>query len=406
VTPVLRPHFLSRRQYTNLVRSAEALASAIDRVKRLALSTPALLQKMELLPGEKMLAQLDPGYARTSVACLLDTQVNNGSMRVLGAPATLPLGVALGEALADLFYEQAPMKEFRKKVAVSKCGGAKPLISAMLKAYKEFGGKGKPGVAFLELRQPFRTAETLELDLLAAAFQRAGYEARVVTPEQLEYRDGRLRAAEQPVNLLFRCVRAHEFLLRFDLNHALVRAYRDGAVCVVNSFQSELGRQRSLFHLLTDDAVTASFPAEERKAIRENVPWTRIVTAGRTTWQDQTVDLPEFILRNREKLALRPNDDGQELPEVDGASSGEAGWDRAVRMALRNPYVVQERVEICTVPFPVDVYGEMAMRDMVVDVQPQSFLGKVQGCGSRVAPAYGASAALSGLAPAFVVEPR
>jgi hypothetical protein len=276
----------------------------------------------------------------------------------------------------------------------------------MLKTYREFGGKAKPGVAFLDLRQPFRTAETLERELLAAAFQRAGYEARVVTPEQLEYRDGALRTGEQTINLLFRCVRAHDFLLRFDLNHALVRACRDGAVCLVNSFQSELGRKRSLFHLLTDDTVTASFPAEEKRAIRENVPWTRVVAAGRTSWRDQTVDLPEFILRNREKLALRPNDDAQELPEVDGGRSDGAAWDRAVRMALRNSYVVQERIEPCVVPFPVDVYGETAIRDMLVDVRPHSFLGRVHGCGSRVAPAQGASGALTGLAPALIVEPR
>ena len=59
ILPVLRPHFISKRQYANLVKASEALLSAIDRVKQLALSTPALLSRMELLPAEKMLAAVD-----------------------------------------------------------------------------------------------------------------------------------------------------------------------------------------------------------------------------------------------------------------------------------------------------------------------------------------------------------
>jgi len=42
-----------------------------------------------------------------------------------------------------------------------------------------------------------------------------------------------------------------EFLLRFDLTHPLVRAYRDHTVCVVNSFRSELAHKKAMFGLLT-----------------------------------------------------------------------------------------------------------------------------------------------------------
>ncbi len=64
-----------------------------------------------------------------------------------------------------------------------------------------------------------------------------------------------------------------------------------------------------MFGLLTDETVTGKFPAVERKAIRDHVPWTRLVSAAKTTHNEQTVDLPEFILQNREKLALKRDDD-------------------------------------------------------------------------------------------------
>src|SRR5215813_8694015 len=81
VCPVLRPHFLSGRQHASLAKSSEALVSSIERVKQLALSTPSLQSRMELLPAEKMLAAIDPGYSYLSVASLFDTYVNNGTLR-------------------------------------------------------------------------------------------------------------------------------------------------------------------------------------------------------------------------------------------------------------------------------------------------------------------------------------
>ena len=73
ISPVLRPHFITNRQYTAMVKAAEALFSAIRRVEQIALSTPPLLARMQLLPAERMLAQVDPGYSFYSVTCLLYT---------------------------------------------------------------------------------------------------------------------------------------------------------------------------------------------------------------------------------------------------------------------------------------------------------------------------------------------
>ncbi len=47
VSPVLRPHFLSRRQYTNLAKSAEALNASIARVRNMALTNPQIMARMD-----------------------------------------------------------------------------------------------------------------------------------------------------------------------------------------------------------------------------------------------------------------------------------------------------------------------------------------------------------------------
>lgn len=408
ISPVLRPHFVTARQYAAMTKAAESLLSAIDRVEQLALATPALLSRMQLLPAERMLAQVDPGYSFFSVTGLLDTSLNNGSMHFVSHHADAPIGVVFGEALADLYYDAPPVKEFRKKYRLTKLGGTKYLLQAMAKAYKDFGGKQKkPHIAIVEFRHPFQPADLSDYALLAEHFTREGFEAEIVPPDQLEYRNGVLRRGDFTIDIVFRRVKLQEFLVRFDLNHPLVRAYKDRAVCMVNSFRSELGAKKAVFDLLTDDSVTSKFPAVERRAIKDFVPWTRLVQAAKTTYHGHTVDLPDFVMKHRAKLVLKPNDDSAELNSFRGADTDDIGWEKALRQAMRVPYVVQEVAEPARAVFPLLQYGNLMMKEMQIDVHPHSFLGKVHGCSSwlSVAGASGFST-LTGLAPTFLLEGR
>ncbi|MGB9606597.1 MAG: circularly permuted type 2 ATP-grasp protein, partial [Bryobacteraceae bacterium] len=360
---------------------------------------------MELLPAEKMLASLDPGYPYLTVTSLLDTRLMNGSLYFVRYDADTPAGMIYGDVLADLFYDCPPVKEFRKRYELIKLANRKHLLEAILRAYRDFGGQRKPRIGILEFRQPFQATSQGEYVLLAEYLRQQGYEAEIVSPEQLEYRGGVLRRGAFEIDVIYRRVKAHEFLLRFDLSHPLVRAYREGKACVVNSFRSELAHKRALFDLLTDEKLTADFPAAERKAIRQYIPWTRLVAPRKTTYQDQIVDLLEFIRTNRDKLILKPNDDSGDEHPVLGWEVDQTTWERAIKRALRAPYVVQERVEALRVPFPVLYYGQLEMREMEVEVHPHAFLGKVQGCSCWLSAGSGFST-VEGLTPTFIIEPK
>lgn len=407
ISPFLRPHFLNRRRYNSLVKAAESLFSAIDRVKQMVLANPALLARMELLPAEKMLASIDPGYSSLAVTSLLDTHLHNGSIQFVDYNADTASSVACGAALDDLFYESQPVKQFRRQYKLKKLGGTKHLVRAIVAAYKEFGGKRKPRIGVLEFRQPFQAAEPGEYLLLCDLFRQQGYAAEIVSPDQLEYRNGVLLQGNFAIDLIFRRVKVQEFLLRFDLSHPLVRAYRDRAVCVVNSFRSELAHKKAIFALLTDEAVTVGFPAAERRAIRDYIPWTRVVSSTYTNYGNKKIDLPEFTLKNREKLVLKPNDDSGEEHSFQGWTMDDAAWERALRAASRSAYVVQERVEPTRAVFPLYYYGRLEMRELQVDVHPHAYLGKVQGCSSWLSDVTpGGFSSVSGLAPTYILEPK
>jgi hypothetical protein len=405
ICPFLRPNFVSRRQYDSLVRSAEALLGAIGRMEQMVLANPVLLARLELLPAEKMLASIDPGYPSLQVAARLDSHVRNGHLHFVQYNADLPTGAGYSDALADLFYDAPPIKELRKRYTLTRVGGRKHFLQALLKAYKQFGGTKKPNMAIVEFRPVFHSGES-EYTLVRDFFRDEGYAVEIASPEQLEYRNGVLRKGAFEIDLVYRRLGVHEFLIRFDLSHPLVQAYRDRAVCVVNSFRSELAHKKAMFGLLTDETLVAKFPAAERKAIREHVPWTRLVSASKTTYDERTIDLADFIARNRQRLTLKPNDDYSDQHTYLGWEMDDTAWERALKQAMRTPYVVQEKVDPVRSLFPLMSFGILEFRELQVDVRPHAYLGKVQGCSSWLSSGSTGFSSAEGLAPTFILDPK
>jgi hypothetical protein len=404
VSPVLRPHFVTKRDYATLVKASETVLSAMARMEKLVLTTPALVARMQLLPAERMLASVDPHYS-ISISSLLDTAMTEKSLHFTGYSSDIPAGVLHGDALGDLYFDSPVVKEFRKKHKLKKLGGTKPLLSAILKAYKETKGKQKrPNIAIVEAKQPFQAGAS-DHQLLANYFTREGYTTQILSPEQLDYRNTVLRSGDFTIDIVLRRVKLQDFLVKYDLNHALIRAYKDGAICMVNNFRADMRAKRTMFDLLTDTKLTAKFPAAERAALKEYLPWTRFVQPGKTTHKTHTVDLLDYVTKHRSKLVLRPNDETSEIHPVYGAQVDEAGWEKAIRQALRTPFVVQETVSQAHAVFPLMQYGSLMMKDMVTHIYPHAFGDEVHGasCWLGVAGSNGFST-LTGLAPTFLLE--
>src|SRR5438094_290557 len=184
ICPFLRPNFVSRRQYESLVKTGESLIAAIDRMEQMVLATPALLGRLELLPAEKMLASIDPGYQSLEVASRLDSHVVNGHLHFVQYNADSPTGAGYADALAGIFYDIPLVKEFRKKYNLTRTGSRKHLLQALLKSYKQFGGKKKPNIAIVEFRPAYHSGRR-EYELFRDHFREEGYQVEIVSPEQL-----------------------------------------------------------------------------------------------------------------------------------------------------------------------------------------------------------------------------
>jgi len=410
LAPVLRPHFVSRRQLDALSRVSTQMADILDRLEAIAFASPMLLNRLQMLPAEKMLASLPHGYARSGITASIDANLSNGSLSLQGVDASKPEGLAYSNILAELFLELPILKDFKRgRYKLSKLGGPKSLLQAVQMAYRQFGGKNKPAIAIVELGQESGSGQGTEVlssegRLLAESLSQLGSNVRLIPPELLEYSGGKLHSGDFAIDLVFRRVSTREILIRWDLSHPLLRAYRDGAVCVVNSFRAEFAQRRALFDLLTDETVTAHLPTSDRKLIRNSIAWTRVVAPRKTKHGDKDIDLPEFILNSREILALLPNEDSSDQRIYIGAEMTSAAWDRALKIALRTPYVVQERALPTQEFFPLFQYGEFKMKEAEVTVHTHVLNGEMSGASAVLQTCSAGSTAHLAVAPVCLLE--
>jgi uncharacterized circularly permuted ATP-grasp superfamily protein len=197
-----------------------------------------------------------------------------------------------------------------------------------------------------------------------------------------------------------------ELLARPEAAKPLVDAYKAHHVCVVNSFRDKLLHKKSIFALLSDPRYTHYFTEAERTLINTHIPWTRCVVEGYSTYKGARIDLVPFILDNRERLVLKPNDEYGGKGVIIGWETTAANWKAALNEALTTPYVVQERVVVERERFPVWEEGRLVWADLAVDLDPFIFGTEVTGALSRLSASslLNVTAGRASTTPTFLVE--
>ena len=415
---VLRPRFLTAEQYRYLQQRCAILLRAFDRAYHAAFADAALRRQFGLVDWEEALIERDPGFADPSPMSRIDAFYlpEQDVMHLTEYNAETPAGAAYGDALTEAFFALPVMRPFLRRFDVRPLPSRHGVLHALLEAYAQWGGGGggggggkrgaTPRIAILDWREvPTYNEFVLWVDY----FRARGLEARIVDPRETELQGGRLVANGEAIDLIYKRVLISELVERGGLNHPVIRAVQSGAVCMVNPFRCKLLHKKASLAVLSDERNVGLFSGDERQAIDAHIPWTRVVAERKTRHEDRQVDLVPFIIDQRERLVLKPNDayGGAGIVlgwEVDGPT-----WEQAVRVALTEPFVVQERVPIPSEPFPSVVDGRVILADRILDSAPFAYQGThVEGCMSRLSTAALVNVTAGGgsQTPTFVVEPR
>jgi hypothetical protein len=407
--PFMRPLFLTDDDERRVREFAETLAVLGERVVAAAMAEPALLDELGIRPDERRLIDFEPGYRRASTSSRVDTFLLPDSLQAAEYNAESPAGFGYTERLAALFSQLPVMERFRASFDVEAYALSEPMLEALMASYRDWGGTAQPPtIGIVDWRD---VPTWSEFEILQERFTSLGVPTIVCTPEDLEF-DGRaLRGLGQTIDLLYRRVLINDITSRPAECEALVRACEAKAVCMANSFRCKIPHKKAFFAVLTDPRHAGLFNAREHDAIARHVPWTRVVREGRTSKGAESFDLVPWVRRHREGLVLKPNDEYGGAGVTLGWETAEAAWDAALQDALAAPdgtWIVQEKIAVRREVFPwFQGGGDAVMKDMLVDMAPYLFRGRLSGFLTRLR-ATGLANVTSGggQVPAFRVRPR
>ena len=409
LSPYLRPHFVSETDFARICEVCETVWSAIQKVKDAAVADPKIVDDLGLTEIERELVSIDPGYVAVSPTSRLDSFLTQSAYSFVELNGESPAGIAYADAAYDIFSTLPVMKEFAVDYNLRPMYGRQFMLDVLLSSYEEYLGKKPerpPCIAIVDLAG---VPTVSEFELFRDFFQRAGYPSLICTPQELEFKNNRLSASGQEIDIVYKRLLVNEYLPIMRDYPALLNAYRAGAICLVNSFRSKLIHKKALFAVLTDPRHGALFSERELEAVRSHVPWTRLVRDEQTDYFGRSVNLLEFIRRNSERLVLKPNDDYGGHGITIGWNSDDAAWNEAIQTALADrDYLVQERVPTARETFPaLTEDGRVEFAEQLVDLDPLLFNGKVGSAFTRLSFTELANVSSGGgMVPTYIISQK
>ncbi len=406
---VLRPRFMTPEQYRFLQSRVQVLLQAFDKVYHAAMADTAFRTQFGLLDWEEELVRHDPGFRDPSPTSRVDTffVTDRGGLRLTEYNAETPASPAYNDVLTEVFYGLPVMREFLRHYEVRPLLARHSVMHALVDAYQQWAGRREaPRIAILDWRE---VPSYSEFELFIEYFKSQGLECIIADPREVEYHNGRLVAGDFPITLIYKRVLISELIERGGLDQPVVRAVRDGAVCMANAFRCKILHKKASLAVLSDEQNAHLFTAEEQAAIDAHIPWTCRVEERHVRYRGQSIDLIPHILKQREELVLKPNDEYGGKGIVLGWETDSATWERAVQTALAEPYIVQERVAIPGELYPSRIDGRLELINRLLDTNPFVFYGNyVDGCLSRLSTEalLNVSAGAGSAVATFVVEKR
>jgi hypothetical protein len=409
LSPYLRPHFVTETDFARITKICETIWGAIQKVKEAAIKDEKLLSELGLTEVEKELVSINPGYAEVSPTARLDSFLTDKAYSFVELNGESPAGIAYADAAYDIFSKLPVMRRFNERYNTRPLYGRRLMLDVLLRAHEEYLGRKPdhvPRIAIVDLKD---RPTVKEFELFKEFFETEGYPAIICSPDELEWKNNRLRMGDFEIDIVYKRLLVNEYIPVIKESPALLDAYRAGAICMVNSFRSKLVHKKALFAVLTDERNARLFTEEERAMIRAHVPWTRRVRAGKSQYYDKEIDLLDFISQTSDRLVLKPNDDYGGHGIYIGWNTDEITWEEGIRNALANgDYLVQERVPTAREVFPaLQEDGSIELAEQLVDLDPLLFYGKVGSAFTRLSFTELANVSSGGgMVPTFIISQK
>ncbi len=362
---VLRPWFIKPQEMRFLHRLIYGFKAAHHRLCRMYLHNRQVREIMPLAPDEKKwfgLINKDRFQKYQAVFGRWDTNVSfdeRDNIRGIKFLETNTVGIGgihyipvVSEAIREIL--RLKFEKDIRPYRLRSQADPRDLLAAEIKRHARLIGRKALNVVFLENRDYL--GGTVELPELARYFLKKGIKAILADPRDLRLKGGEIYHRDTNIDIIYRDSELQELIDIERKGHnmaVLKQAFVNNQV--ISSIAGELDHKSS-FEIFTNPEFAGLFTAGERAVFRKYLPWTRVIKERKTAGIDlREIDLVPYILRNQERLIIKPSRAYGGRGVVIGRLTEKSSWAGYVAKALRPPgwYVVQEAVDIREETFPV-----------------------------------------------------
>ena len=211
-------------------------------------------------------------------------------------------------------------------------------IDTIIGIYHEFAGREEnpQTVAIVDFEGEGINSEFQEFK---KKFERRGYRAMIRDPRGLEYDGGNLLAGSERIDLVYRRATTHKIIERSGEVEPFLNAYKDGNVCVVGGFTSQIVHNKALFAILQEEAYTDFLVEEEKEFVEKYFPFSRILK------EDDL--LRARLIEEKDRFLLKPFDKFAGHGVCVGEDFEADEWEDKVNEVQGENYIAQE---FCDVP--------------------------------------------------------
>lgn len=370
----LRPLFLDGQRYAELMRAAELVMGALERVGEQLLADPELRHGLGIPAYLDPILAMDAEHGAAPVFARLDGLVSaEGELRFIEYNGHTGGGVALSDEMQRAFDKMPVVRAFAARQPLRWIPVYDVLEDAIHERQQRLGRPGPPRIGVVQTGPLMhQNRDNRWLPYLASR----GCLVALAPAEHYDYRDGRLRLGTLELDWVV-LMRWDEVYEPPDAMGPVFQAIRDGAVLEWRGIAHSLIKEyKHVFELLTAPEHRGRHDEATWAALQRHVPWTRVLRPRETTYEDATVDLLPFVEQNRERLVLKPGGGLGGKGVVLGFTVDDGAWRAAVKRARRRNYVVQELVPLRTREHPLLRDGRLAPAPVFASLAPWIWNGE------------------------------
>lgn len=246
--------------------------------------------------------------------------------------------------LDRIFENNTALQNYRKYHDISYMEEHDSWVNTFSDIYDDFSKKTensnikshKPYVAIVDFLE---AAYTTDIEEFQRAFEKNGFECEIAEIRDLKYKDGVLYSPEgREIQAIYRRAVTDDIMDHLDDVQDFVEAVKDGAVCCIGNFCTQVAHNKALFNVIRRPETKAILTDEENSFVKEHFPLTGFLNSSDTGTELSLED----VLESKDKWLLKPSNLYGARNIYVGSDCSEEEWRDTINKLKDTGYIFQE----------------------------------------------------------------